>query len=73
MPHPTSSLMRATAWLMLALGAVYGISLVPGVRSAPGYRADLDWWLNMTVDGLVILVLVLRVVADRRDRAAGCS
>src|SRR3712207_2121688 len=62
--------MRATTWLMLALGAVYGISLVPGVRSAPGYRPDVDWWLNMTVDGLVILVLVLRVVADRRDRAA---
>src|SRR3712207_6015124 len=62
--------MRATTWLMLALGAVYGISLVPGVRSGPGYRPDLDWWLNMTVDGLVIVVLVLRVVADRRDRAA---
>src|SRR3712207_8089082 len=55
---------------MLALGAVYGVTLVPGVRSAPGYRAALDWWLNMTVDALVILVLALRVAADRRDRAA---
>jgi signal transduction histidine kinase len=66
----TTSLMRATAWLMLALGAVYAVTLVPGVRPTPGYRAPLDWWLNMTVHGLVILVLALRVLADRRDRVA---
>src|SRR3712207_6243553 len=70
MPHSTTSLMRTTTWLMLALGAVYGVTLVPGVRSAPGYQAAIDWWLNMTVDALVILVLALRVAADRRDRAA---
>ena len=70
MPHSTTSLMRTTTWLMLALGAVYAVSLVPGVRPTPGYQAALDWWLNMTVDALVILVLALRVAADRRDRAA---
>jgi signal transduction histidine kinase len=69
-PHSTTSLMRTTTWLMLALGAVYAVSLVPGVRPTPGYRAALDGWLNMTVDALVILVLALRVAADRRDRAA---
>src|SRR3712207_4057833 len=70
MPHSTTSLMRTTTWLMLALGAVYAVSLVPGVRPTPGYQAALDGWLNMTVDALVILVLALRVTADRRDRAA---
>ena len=51
MPHSTTSLMRVTAWLMLALGAVYAVTLVPGIRPTPGYRAAIDWWLNMTVDG----------------------
>jgi signal transduction histidine kinase len=55
---------------MLVLGAVYAVTLVPGIRPTPGYRPALDWWLNMTVDGLVILVLALRVLVDRRDRAA---
>jgi signal transduction histidine kinase len=68
-PHLTRSLLRATTWLMLVLGAVYGITLLPGVRE-PGYRADIDWWLNMAVDALVIVVLALRTVLDRRDRAA---
>ncbi|SHN66447.1 Signal transduction histidine kinase [Geodermatophilus obscurus] len=70
MPHSTTSLVRTTTWLTLALGAVYAVTLVPGVRLTPGYRAALDWWLNMAVDGLVILVLALRVLVDRRDRAA---
>ncbi len=70
MPRSITSLMRTTAWLMLSLGTVYAVTLVPGVRQAPGYQPALDWWLNMTVDGLVILVVLLRVVADRRDRVA---
>jgi len=69
-PHATTSLVRTTTWLMLALGAVYALTLVPGVRPTPGYQAGLDWWLNMAVDGLVILVVLLRVLADRTDRAA---
>ena len=63
-PRSTTSLMRTTAWLMLALGTVYAVTLVPGIRPTPGYRAALDWWLNMTVDGLVILVLALRVLVS---------
>ncbi|SDO21874.1 Signal transduction histidine kinase [Geodermatophilus sp. DSM 45219] len=70
MPHSTGSLIRVTAWLMLALGTVYAVTLLPGIRPAPGYRSAIDGWLNMTVDGLVILVLALRCVLDRRDRAA---
>ncbi len=70
MPHSTTSLMRATTWLMLVLGAVYAVTLVPGMRPTPGYQAAIDWWLNMTVDALVILVLALRTLVDRRDRAA---
>src|SRR3712207_23420 len=62
--------MRATAWLMLALGAFYAVTLVPGVRETPGYQPGIDWWLNTVVDGLVILVILLRVLVDRRDRAA---
>jgi signal transduction histidine kinase len=69
-PNPTPSLMRVTAWLTLALGAVYAVTLVPGVRPTPGYQAVIDWWLNTIVDGLVILVLALRVLVDRRDRVA---
>ncbi len=70
MPHSTTALLRVTTWLMLTLGAVYGVTLVPGVRPTPGYQPAIDGWLNMTVDGLVILVLALRVLVDRRDRAA---
>ncbi len=70
MPLSTTALLRTTTWLTLALGTVYAVTLVPGVRPTPGYRPALDWWLNMTVDGLVVLVLVLRVLVDRRDRAA---
>ena len=69
MPHGTTTLMRVTAWLMLALGVIYGLTLLPGLRR-PGYRTDIDWWLNMTVDALVIVVLALRTVIDRRERAA---
>ena len=69
MPHLTRSLMRATTWLMLALGAVYAVTLVPGIGPA-GYSTAIDWWLNMTVDALVILVIVFRVVLDRHDRVA---
>jgi signal transduction histidine kinase len=69
-PHSTTTLLRATTWLMLALGAVYAFTLLPGIRPTPGYQAAIDWWLNMTIDGLVILVLALRTLIDRRDRAA---
>ncbi|MGY1663997.1 hypothetical protein ACI78Q_22430, partial [Geodermatophilus sp. SYSU D00705] len=70
MRFSTTSLLRVTTWAMLVSGAVYGATLVPGIRQAPGYDAAVDGWLNMTVDGLVIVVLALRCVADRRDRAA---
>jgi signal transduction histidine kinase len=65
----TTALLRTTTWLMLVLGAVYVITLVPGVGPA-GWSPAIDGWLNMTVSGLVILVLVLRSLLDRRDRAA---
>ncbi len=70
MPHVTTALLRTTTWLMVALAAVYAVTLLPGVRPAPGYQPAVDWWLNMTVDATVILVLALRVVVDRSDRAA---
>ena len=70
MPRSATSLLRTTTWLMLVLGAVYAVTLVPGVRPTPGYSAAIDWWLNMTVDALVILVLALRVLVERSDRAA---
>lgn len=70
MPHSTTSLLRATTWLTFALGTVYGLTLLPGIRPTPGYQAAVDWWLNMAVDGLVIVVLALRTVVDRRDRTA---
>ena len=69
MPHGTTALLRVTLWLMLALGAVYMITLVPGI-GPDGWSPAIDGWLNMTVCALVIVVLVLRTVLDRRDRAA---
>jgi signal transduction histidine kinase len=69
-PHATTSALRTTTWLALVLGSVYAVTLVPGVRPTPGYQPAVDWWLNMTVDALVILVLALRSLVDRRDRAA---
>jgi signal transduction histidine kinase len=68
-PDLTRSLLRATTGLMLVLGAAYALTLVPGVGPA-GYSTPVDWWLNMAVDGLVIIVLALRTLVDRRDRAA---
>jgi signal transduction histidine kinase len=68
--HQTAWLLRATTWVTLALGSVYAVLLVPGVRPTPGYQPAIDWWLNMTVDALVILVLAVRTVVDRTDRTA---
>jgi signal transduction histidine kinase len=65
----TTALLRTTTWLMVGLGALYAVTLVPGIGPS-GYSTAIDGWLNMIVDGLVILVLALRTVVDRRDRAA---
>ncbi len=70
MPRSTTSRVRPTTGATLVLGSVYAVTLLPGVRPTPGYQPAIDWWLNMTVDGLVIVVLALRTLADRRDRAA---
>ncbi|RBY90100.1 hypothetical protein DQ244_11515 [Blastococcus sp. TBT05-19] len=70
MPHVGAApLMRIACWSMLVLGGVYAVTLIPGIGPA-GYDTAIDWWLNMAVDALVIAVLALRTVADRRDRAA---
>jgi signal transduction histidine kinase len=68
-PLATTSLLRWATWLMVASGAVYAVLLVPGIHP-PGYRAAIDWWLNSAVDATVIVVLALRTLVDRRDRAA---
>ncbi|MBB3084104.1 signal transduction histidine kinase [Geodermatophilus sabuli] len=70
MPHSATSLLRITSWVTMGLGAVYAVTLVPGVRPTPGYRPGIDWWLNTAVDVGVVLVLALRTLVDRRDRAA---
>ncbi len=70
MSHHTTRLLRVTTWLALALGFVYAALLIPGVRTTPGYQPYIDWWLNMTVDALVIAVVAARIVADRTDRMA---
>ena len=70
MPRSTSSLIRAATGSMLVLGAVYAVTLVPGVRPTPGYQEAIDGWLNMTVDALVIVVLALRTMAERGERWA---
>jgi signal transduction histidine kinase len=62
-------MLRATTWLLVVLGAVYVVTLVPGV-GPDGWSPAIDGWLNMTVNGLVIVVLALHSLRDRRDRAA---
>lgn len=69
MPHGTTAPLRVTLWLMLVLGAVYMITLVPGI-GPDGWSPAIDGWLNMSVCALVIVVLVVRTMLDRTDRAA---
>ncbi len=69
MRYGTTSLLRLTTWSTFVLGTVYAVTLVPGVGPA-SYSAAIDWWLNMTVDGLVILVLAQRTLLVRGARAA---
>ncbi len=54
----------------LVLGLAYVVSLLPGVRAAAGFSAILDGWLNGVFDTAVIVVLVLRGIADRPNRAS---
>jgi diguanylate cyclase (GGDEF)-like protein len=56
--------------VVVALAAIYGVSLLPGVRPQAGYVPALDGWLNAVVDGGVVLLLVIRGLADRRERTA---
>ena len=72
MPHGTTAPLRVTLWLMLVLGAVYMITLVPGI-GPDGWSPAIDGWLNMSVCALVIVVLVVRTMLDRTDRAAWLS
>jgi len=71
-PHGTTAPLRVTLWLMLVLGAVYMITLVPGI-GPDGWSPAIDGWLNMSVCALVIVVLVVRTMLDRTDRAAWLS
>jgi diguanylate cyclase (GGDEF)-like protein len=52
------------------LAVVYAVSLMPGVRSAGGFSPLLDGWLNGVVDGLVIVLVLLRARRDARERLA---
>jgi diguanylate cyclase (GGDEF)-like protein len=60
----------AMGLLTLLLAGAYGVTLLPGVRPVSGYDPALDGWLNSIVDGAVVLLLVLRGLAVRRERAA---
>ena len=55
---------------VLALGLVYAVLLVPGVRPTSGYNALIDAWLNGLVRLGVIAVLFVRSQIDRRERTA---
>ena len=44
----------------MALGLVYAVSLVPGVRQTSGFLPLLDGWLNAIVDTAVIVPVLLR-------------
>lgn len=70
MSHQRAWPLQATTWVTLALGSVYAVMLIPGVRPTPGYQPAIYWWPNMTVDALVILVLAVRTEVDRTDRTA---
>ena len=61
---------RALQCAVLALGAAYGLTLVPGARDGTGYVAPLDGWANNAFVAGIIALLVLRGAVDRPARAA---
>ena len=58
------------AAVVLALGAIYVISLLPFVRGSSGTNELLDVWLNLLVKLGVVVVIALRGWVDRRMRVA---
>ena len=58
---------------MAVLGATYGASLLPGVRSGAGYVALLDGWVSGLFFSGVIALVVVRAAGEREDRAAWLS
>ena len=62
--------LRLLRTVVFALGAAYAVTLVPGVRDAPGYVALLDGWANNLFGLGVVVLIVERAVRDREDRAA---
>src|SRR5687768_14577900 len=56
--------------VVLALGTIYLVSLIPGIRGDPGLVPLLDHWLSGTFRAGVIVLLVVQGRIDRRLRAA---
>ncbi len=56
--------------LVAVLGAGYAVSLLPGVRTAPGFVALLDGWLNNAFIAGVVVLLGARAVLRPDDRGA---
>lgn len=55
---------------VFGLGAVYAVSLLPGVRAGPGFLALPDGWANTLFIVGIIALLVLRGAPDRPGRRA---
>jgi diguanylate cyclase (GGDEF)-like protein len=50
--------------------AVFGVSVVPGVRARPGFNGPLDEWLESGVFVFAAVLVGLRAMLYRRDRLA---
>ena len=55
---------------VFVLGVAYAVSLLPGVRGGSGYVVLLDGWANNLFAAGVIVLTVLRAVANRQERGA---
>jgi diguanylate cyclase (GGDEF)-like protein len=55
---------------VVLVGVAYVVSLVPGVRSEPGFDTGLDVWLNDTFCLGVVSLTLIRAFRDRSERWA---
>ena len=73
--HPGWSVVRARRWLLAAVlltSAVHVADLVPGVRTSGGYLLLPDAWTDTLCWAGAAVVLVLRGLDEREERAAWC-
>ncbi|MGF1662690.1 MAG: putative bifunctional diguanylate cyclase/phosphodiesterase [Kineosporiaceae bacterium] len=67
---PAAVARAALPTVVVLLGLAYVVSLIPGVRPAPGFDTGLDVWLYDAFCTGVIALVAIRAARDRRERWA---